>query len=136
MNALQKQAWLTVIMAVVSVAAFGGLCPWMGPSAALSGFSLFGFTGFGALFFRKAPLDERDRAIARRAVVVAFVVSYEVFILLCMGTWAMVYALHGNEQVSVHILALITGAGGIVAFTVHAVAILVLYRSRVEADHG
>ena len=136
MNALQKQAWLTVIAAVVSVVAFGVLCPWIGPQRALSGYSFFAITGFGPLFFRKAQLDERDRAIARRAVVVAFVVSYEVFILACMGTWALVYALQGSEQISVHVLPLITLAGGFVAFTVHAVAVLVLYRSRVEADHG
>ena len=136
MNALQKQAWLTVIAAAVSVVAFGVLCTWISPHAALSGFSAFAITGFGPLFFRKAPLDERDRAIARRALVVAFVASYEVFILACMGTWATVYALRGREEVSVHTLALITLAGGIAAFTVHAVAILLLYRTRVGADHG
>jgi hypothetical protein len=136
MNALQKQAWLTVLMAVASLVAFGVLCPLIGPEPALSGFALFGFTGLGSLFFRKARLDERDRAIARRAVVVAFVASYEVFIAACMGVWAIMYFLRGSAQISVHVLPLITLAGGVVAFTVHAVAILVLYHSPVEADHG
>jgi hypothetical protein len=108
----------------------------IGPKAALSGFGLFGFTGFGGMFFKKGLLDERDRAIARRAVVVAFVLSYEVFVFACMGTWAVAYYFHNDEQISVHVLPLITGGGGLVAFTAHAVAILVLYRSQVEADHG
>lgn len=136
MNAQQKQAWLTVTLAAASLVAYAALWPAQGPYTALSAFALFGLSGLGPLFCAKEPMDERDQTIARRAALAAGMVSYGVFILGCMGIWAIVYELHGADRVSIHVLPLITGAGGMAFFLGHAVAILISYRGRLEADHG
>ncbi|MGD0461428.1 MAG: hypothetical protein ABSB74_02965 [Tepidisphaeraceae bacterium] len=136
MNSQQKQAWLTVALAAVSVAAFGALWPVVGRYPAISAFGLFGFSGLGPLFYRKDTLDERDRTIARRAALAAGMISYGVFILGCMGIWGIVYQLRGSQQVSVHVLPLITGAGGFAFFLGYAITVLVMYGGRLEDDHG
>jgi hypothetical protein len=136
MNSIQKQAWLTVTLAAICAVGFGILCPIFGPVPAISAFGLFGITGLGPLFWKKDRIDERDQAIFRRASLIAFATSYLVFVMGCMGTWTIGYCLQNREQISVHLPPLITGAGGIAFFFTQALAVLILYRSRVEADHG
>ena len=76
-----------------------------------------------------------DVAINRRAALHGFVASYLAFYLCCFGTWIVVFAIKGEDLVSVHFVAQFVIVGMIVAFTVRSIAILVLYGRHVEADH-
>jgi hypothetical protein len=136
MNSLQKQSCLTITMATLSVIAYVALFPFLGYGPAVGAFGLFGIIGVGPLIWKKERLDERDHAIARRAGLISFTFSYLVFVLGCMGAWAVVYLVESRNLVSIHLLALITGAGGFTAFLAHAIATLILYRGTTEADHG
>ena len=81
-------------------------------------------------------MDERDRAIARRATLAGAMCSYEAFIIGCMGTWFFVYAWHRQTQIEVHVLGMITMLGGITFFFSRSVAILVYYGRKTEADNA
>jgi len=136
MSAEQKRAWLFIGVLVVSLLVYMGLIPFLGPAAAMGAFGLMGLTGFMAVIGRKDVYDERDIAISRKATLIGFVVSYEVFVFACMGTWAVVFLWQGKDSVSVHGVAFITGLGFAAAFLARSIAILVLYGRRMEADHG
>jgi hypothetical protein len=136
MNSLQKQSWLTIIMATLSLLAFAALYPVFGFLPAFAAFSLFGISGLGPLFWKKDRLDERDRAISRRAGIIAYAISYSVFVVGTMGTWTALYSFQHHEEVSIHLLPLITGAGGIAFFLTQAIFTLIFYRGTTEADHG
>ncbi len=134
MNAEQKRAWLFVISTAVCVVAYLSLIPFFGPIVSFAVFGLLGLNGFAGLIREKETPDERDKAIARRATLGGFAMSYGAFCLGCMGTWFAVFAFRGEESVSVHILGSITCFGYIVGYFTRCVAILILYGRAVEAD--
>jgi hypothetical protein len=135
MNSLQKQAWFTIIMAALSLLTFAALCPF-GFIPAFAAFSLFGISGLGYLFWKKDRLDERDHAISRRAGIIAYAISYTVFVVGCMGVWMIFYTFQHQEQISIHLFPAVTGAAAITFFLTQAIFTLILYRGTVEADHG
>jgi hypothetical protein len=104
--------------------------------AATGAFGLYGVNGIAPLIGRKERADERDRSIAHRATLGGAMASYMVFVLGCMGTWFIAFAWLGKEQVSVHLLGLITFLGWIVFYSVRSAVVLVLYGRHVEADHA
>jgi hypothetical protein len=53
-----------------------------------------------------------------------------------MGTWFIAFAWLGKEQVSVHLLGILTFLGAIVFYSVRSAAVLVMYGRHVEADHA
>ena|GEM_PF-3115352 len=114
---------------------FAVLTAFFGATVATSAFALFAVNGFGGLIGRGEKVDERDKSIARRATLGGAMASYLTFVLALMGVWAVVFLLHGDSQVSVHVLPNIVFLGFIVLWTVRAVAILVYYRRHVEADN-
>ena len=136
MNAEQKRAWLGVITAIVCVAGYLCLLPFLGPMAAISAFGLYGINGFAVFIGRKERVDERDRAIARRATLGGAMASYTAFILGCMGTWFIAFRWLGKEQVSVHLLPIITFAGVIILYFVRSAVVLWLYHRHVEAENA
>jgi hypothetical protein len=136
MNAEQKRAWLGVATMLVCVAGYLVSLPHFGPVRAVSAFGLYGIVGFGAFIGRRERTDERDKNIARRATLHGAMASYGAFIIGCMGTWFVVNAFQRQEQVSVQVLAAITGLGGIVFFFTRSVAILVLYGRHIEGDNA
>ena len=136
MNAEQKRAWLGVVTGIACVVGYVALIPFLGPMAATGAFGLYGLNGIAPLIGRKQRADERDRSIERRATLGGAMASYMAFIFGCMGTWFVAFAWHGQEQVSVHLVATITFVGGIVFYTVRSVVVLVLYGRHVEADNA
>ena len=56
---------------------------------ALGGFGLLGLLGLGPLFFRRKAggvvVDERDQAIQRRSVLVAYTVFWLAFVAACVS---------------------------------------------------
>ena len=136
MSAEQKRAWFVVALTVVCAAGYLVLLPLIGPMAAMGIFGLFGLSGLTPLIGRKEKADERDRSIGRQASIIGAIVSYETFVFGCMGSWTVVYVFQGSEQVSVHLLGLITFIGGIALFFARSVAILVLYGRHVEDDNA
>ena len=53
-----------------------------------------------------------------------------------MGTFTILYSFQQFERVSIFVLPLITGAGGFAFFITQAIATLLLYRIKLEANHG
>lgn len=135
MGAEQKRAWLVVITLIVCVVLFAVLMPFLGLAAAPVAFSLLGLNGFGVLIGRGEKEDERDRSIARRATLGGAMASYLTFVLSLMGTWAVVYMLRGDSQISVHALPMIVMLGFVVFISVRAIAVLAYYRRHTEADN-
>ena len=136
MNAEQKRAWLGVATMTACVVGYFVLLPLLGPWPAMAAFGVYGINGFAGLIGRKERVDERDKAIARRATLAGAMMSYLAFILGCMGTWTFVWDVQSRESVSVHVLPSITMLGAIVFFFARSVAVLVLYGRHVEADHA
>jgi len=136
MNAEQKRAWLGLITGMACVVAYVALVPFIGPMAATGAFGLYGVNGIAPLIGRKERADERDRSIAHRATLGGAMASYMAFILGCMGTWFIAFAWLGKEQVSVHLMGIITWLGAIVFYSVRSAAVLVMYGRHVEADNA
>jgi len=132
MSRQQKQSWFVVGVFLLALSVFLVLIPVVGVSAAWGAFGLFGLTGLGPLIGRKASRpgevvsDERDRAIAARATLIAGITAFEVCVAVCMVPW-FVYMFRGNASISIHILPFVVFATGITFWLVQAVAILVLY---------
>ena len=135
MNAQQKRAWFTVAVAFLACLAYVVLGLAINFHVAFAGLAIYGLVGFTGLKGRSEKWDERDVAINRRAALHGFVASYLAFYLCCFGTWIVVFAIKGEDLVSVHFVAQFVIVGMIVAFTVRNIAILVLYGRHVEADH-
>ncbi|MCL2329805.1 MAG: hypothetical protein FWC56_00715 [Phycisphaerae bacterium] len=127
MNAQQKQAWLVVIVVIVSLVGYLLLLPFVGPKAAGPVFGLLGFAGLGPRIFRRKPIDERDRSIHKEAALVAAGVSYGIFVLGCIGVWLIAFGWLRQEQIAVHLLMLIFVFGAIALVFVHSVTLLILY---------
>ena len=74
MSALEKAAWLELVVSVGAVALATALFPWLGQRATGS-FGLLGLLGLSYLFVRprrnRVVVDERDREIERRATELA-----------------------------------------------------------------
>ena len=132
MSREQKQAWFILVVFLVTVACFLGLIPLVGVKLAWGILGLFGFAGLAPLVFRKkgdpgeVDIDERDRMILRTATRAGAMSSYAAFILACMLTWG-VYCSQGKETISIHVLPIIVGIGGMVFFVATSASILVLY---------
>ena len=87
MTAAQKLACFNLSVVVLTVVTVLILIPVLGPGAQ-GGFGFLGLLGFGPLFFRRrrneVVEDERDRAIQRRSVLIA----YTVFWLAFVAAWS------------------------------------------------
>lgn len=133
MNAEQKRAWFVVMIAGATCVGFVVLGTILGFRLAPAALGIFGLAGFTGLIGRGEKADERDTSIARRATLAGAMASYGAFILGCMGVWFVAFAWHRQEQVSVHVLGIISCMGMAVLFTARSVAVLVYYGRHVEA---
>ncbi len=70
MSAMEKVAWVELVVSVVAVAVVTALFPWLG-NGALGAFGLLAFVVCGTFFLRRrgqaVVVDERDREIERRS---------------------------------------------------------------------
>jgi hypothetical protein len=135
MNGSQKRAWFILTVFGLACIVFVVWNLILGSRGAWGAFGTFGLAGFAALIGRHEKQDERDIAINHRAALAAGMASYIAFVFGCMSVWFVAFAWHGWEQVSVQWFAGITAFGAIVLFLTHSIAILLLYRRHVEADH-
>ncbi len=136
MNAEQKRAWLGVVSGVACIMLYVALIPSLGARTATVAFALFAINGFAGMIGKKAKLDERDKAITRHATLGGFAVSYGVFILGCMGTWAAVTKWQINEAAAIDFLPTIACLGLFAMYFVRCATILVLYGRHVEPDNA
>jgi hypothetical protein len=104
MHAQQKAAWFNLIVFAGTVALYLALVPllrwglnWPWKMAAITTqavFGLCGLWGFGGFFYTpkhdsKPLMDERDHLLARFAWRAGMGAFWGVFILGCMGSWAI-----------------------------------------------
>ncbi len=134
MNTEEKRAWFGVVTGVVCLAGFLVLLPVLGPGPATGALALYGLNGLSPILFRPGQTDERDLAIARRAALGGAMASYLVFVLGCMGTWAVAFGLLGRTTVPVHLLPTITVLGIVILWFVRSLLLLRLYAGHVEGD--
>jgi hypothetical protein len=132
MNAEQKRAWVILGVGTASVAGYVALVPFVGAWAALA-FGLYGLLFLVPLIGCRQPADERDKSIGRRATVAGGMASYLAFLLGCQCVWWAGFAWQGREQVSVHLVQIITAFGVVVFFSVRSIVILIFYGRHVES---
>ena len=132
MNTEQKRAWLVIGIFIFCSVLYLLVAPFHGWKPAIGVFGFFGFAGLSPLIFKprkiakEIPYDERDQQISKKAGLAAGITSYLVFVLTCMGIWEF-YQIKGTEVISIKILPLIVGIGGVTFFLVHSVVILMCY---------
>ena len=136
MSTEQKQAWFVLGLSAVTCVGFVALGLIFGFRVAWAAFGIMGLGGLTPLIGRGKKPDERDVSIGKDATVAGGMASYLAFVLGCMGVWIVEFLWHGNYQVSVHMLALITGLGGMTLYIVRSLAILILYGRHVETDNA
>jgi len=103
MNRMQKIAWFNLIVVLLalglSVTAFAVFHFVLGlpVSRAASGFAfigIMGFTGLSPVLFRKGEskvqFDERDTAIQRKAVGLAYAIFWVLFVAAAMIPWFII----------------------------------------------
>jgi len=100
MSAMEKVAWTELLVSVLAIVVVTLLYPWLGNKAS-AGFGLLGLLGFSVWFVRKRRqkviIDERDKAIERRATELGVHVAWLVLFLSLIGLvfWSSSY----NESV-------------------------------------
>ena len=128
MTAAQKHACFNLTVVVLTVVTVLILIPVLGPGAQ-GGFGFLGLLGFGPLFFRRrgneVVEDERDRAIQRRSVLIAYTVFWLAFVAACVSLPAF-YGWKGSVPVAV--VQSSVWCGLILVVGVMSVATLVQYR--------
>ena len=135
MNAEQKRAWVVLGVGIASTAGYLALVPIVGAWAAIA-FGLYGLLGLVPLIGWRQPTDERDKSIGRRATVVGGVAAFLAFLLGCQVVWWAAFAWQSREQVSVHLVQIITAFGVVVFWCVRSIVILKLYGRHVEAENA
>jgi hypothetical protein len=104
----------------------------------LAGSVLFGALGFPdfapVVFLNRKRLDERDRAILRKAQTSGHLVFWGVFVSGILSAWAWQTA-RDIETIPVDCLPLAVFAGGWIVITVQFIATIILYRRGVVL-HG
>jgi hypothetical protein len=125
MNAMEKVAWTELVVSAVAVFVVAALTPWLG-TAATAGFAVLGLIVVGGLFLRKRGrqviVDERDRAIAKKAKDISIGLSWMtlVTVLAVSVTWASVKSDHAISTVLLNWLiwsqfAIVYGTHGLVS---------------------
>ena len=134
MTRYEKMSWFTLVFCLVSIAGFLILLPFAGILVASSMFAFLAVTAFAPLIYRQEePLDERDRAILKRAQFGGHMIFWLFFVLVSMGTWGWHYY-RGIEIITIQVLPLMVFWGMTVVITTQAVVTIILYRRGV--GHG
>lgn len=144
MNRAQKFAWSNLIIIAITLTLVGTtvtvLAGKHGFPKAFDGLCLFGLLGFlgisSAVFQKKrrqggVNFDERDRLIYEKSLTAAHSVFWPFFAAACMIPW---FIFRSTGSISVYVLPIILGAGGVLTVAVQSVAILIQYGWRGK-DH-
>jgi hypothetical protein len=140
---LQKLAWFNLIVFVIAVASYAIAVPLLAwhfhktlAAASLPSLGMFGLCGlwgFGGLICNLRKLDERETLINQRAIMAGVVLFWQVWVLSCMGVWAVLTYRH-QDVVPVTLLPILVFAGWIVYTVTQAIATLVQYRRSAADD--
>jgi hypothetical protein len=133
MNRTQKESWTMLIcMALAGIVVF--FMFRTGFSSALLMLAFGGVCSVGgivvpALFKKDAGqtvFDERDRQIELKTTRISFVLSWIVFLWVCLGLW-LYFHHRGTETISINMLSVIVWPPAITLFLSHSVIRLILY---------
>ncbi len=130
MTLQQKVAWFNLSVAILAIAAYAILLPFLGPWRAMGAFGILGLAGFsGVLYFlekRKGHIvgDERDTTIARKALIIAQSTHWVILIAAFVIT---VYFVGDHGTISMQALSLVVWAAFCAYLIINSAAMLVLY---------
>jgi hypothetical protein len=124
----QKSALYQLIFALASIALYVGLRITVGAKVAPAAFAVLAPIGLVPLLFRHEVTDERERYLARQAVVAGYAASYLFVFAVCMGVWFAGFH-RGESTADIDLLPLIAG-GSLAAFALVRAAVLLLIAAR------
>jgi uncharacterized membrane protein len=130
MNAMEKAAWMELVVSVGAVALAAALFPWLHDGAAAC-FSLLGLLGLSYFFVRprrnQVVVDERDWEIDRRALRIGVSVAWmTLFSALIVATmWANYSRTHA---VSTRVLNWLIWAQFAICYGTKGLVAVILYR--------
>ncbi len=136
MSAMEKVAWLELIVSASAVAAVTAMYPWLG-NGALGAFGVLGFVVCGVFFLKKrgqaVAVDERDREIERRATRLGIETAWMgLFLaLIVLVLWA---SYHDQDTVKKGILTWLVFAQFAVCYGVIGLVSILTYRRQHRAS--
>ena len=104
MSPMQKFAWFNLAVITFTLLVVCSLLPFLGYRA-MGGLGCLGLIGLGPLFYRRKPgqvlTDERDHLIQWRSTILAYALSWVVFVFAAAVLSPLVYGEMGAVPVSV-----------------------------------
>jgi hypothetical protein len=131
MSSQEREAWANVAVVSLTIAVWLILIPLLGIKTAFGAFGILGLLGLTPFLSNagrkrgRVLVDERDRLIRERSVVVAYAVFWVAFVGTSMGVWA---ANRDRGTISVDLLPLFPFIGWMIITLVQGIATLVQYR--------
>ena len=134
MNAVEKVAWLELIVSVLATVVVLALYPWIG-QAAMGGFGLLGLLGITPLFLRqrgnKVVRDERDVEIEKRASWFGFGTAW-VLMMISLAAVTM-WHVHLQRDVSPGLLNALIWTQFALCYAIKGATTLIQYRGTSRA---
>ena len=134
MNAVEKVAWLELIVSVLATVVVLALYPWIG-QAAMGGFGLLGLLGITPLFLRqrgkKVVRDERDVEIEKRASWFGFGTAW-VLMMISLAAVTM-WHVHLQRDVSPGLLSALIWTQFALCYAIKGATTLIQYRGTSRA---
>ena len=129
MTALQKVAWLEVIVSLSAVLAVSLIAIW-NAEAAIGGFGLLGFLACAGFFLRRRSheviVDERDRMIEQQAQRIGINTAW-MLLFITLILIVTLSSLMNRETISIGLLSWVIWLQFAVCYTVKGTASLILY---------
>ena len=129
MTSTQKQAWFNLAVIAVCLLTVLVLALTLGLRRAQGGVGILGLMGLSYFFVRKRPgavvTDERDAWIRLRSLMIASLIAWVAFVLVCTFLAPALYGDHG--AVPVEVVQMSVWIGFILVAAVDAIATLVQY---------
>ena len=130
MNRNEKVAWFVLITLCVTLCLFFILLLTHSAQRAVPSLSLFTIVGISPFLFRKTDInDERDKAIARHAVLIAHGFFWITFIITCFGLWYWAGSHHMEVlTIKIRYLPILPIIGMIIIFGIQSMVTIIQYR--------
>ncbi len=125
MSTQQKSALYQLIFTLASVALYALLYFTVSAAVAPAAMALMAPIGLVPWLFKHEVTDERERYLARQAVVAGYAASYLFVFAVCMGVWFAGFH-RGESTVSIELLPVIAGGTCAAMLIVRAATLLLL----------